>query len=42
MFDLIEQEEGGIQLPVEQVKMLMEMIMVMIMARMIKTMILVK
>ena len=50
---LLEQEEGGIQLPVEQVKMLMSMLMmvmmrmvmmmlVMIMARMMITMILVK
>ena len=28
MFDLIEQEEGGIQLPVEQVEMQMVMAMV--------------
>ena len=44
MFDLLEQEEGGIQLPVEQVKNedAIVMIMVMIMARMMITMILVK
>ena len=31
MFDLIEQEEGGIQLPMEQVDMLMLMMMIQIM-----------